>query len=246
MRKFASGRLRSLLIRSFQQKHILRPHHPSSSLSSSLPRFLSSSTPVLDFPPSSTSSMADPSASKLPVTLQNINPKVCAFSWVGFFLFCLSLLFFCLFLFIIAVFLLILVYFCAHLIICSLFDCLCRWSKVFDLMFLHLGCFDLFVVLSLGIYAKQFLSLALVFMFSQNQKKDWWVVWRGWFLFIFLFLFQPTQVARNCYITDSLFLTRVLFLDKFIWLITHIWVILIGLLWFLFIYRICKLIGSFL
>ncbi|CAL8130840.1 unnamed protein product [Prunus armeniaca] len=76
MRKFASGRLRSLLIHSFQQKHILRPHHPSSSLSSSLPRFLSSSTPVLDFPPSSTSSMADPSASKLPVTLQNINPKI--------------------------------------------------------------------------------------------------------------------------------------------------------------------------
>ncbi|VVA20643.1 PREDICTED: alanine [Prunus dulcis] len=80
MRRFASGRLRSLLIHSFQQKHILRPHHPSSSLSSSLPRFLSSSTPVLDFPPSSTSSMADPSASKLPaklpVTLQNINPKI--------------------------------------------------------------------------------------------------------------------------------------------------------------------------
>ncbi|KAL6285289.1 hypothetical protein ACE6H2_009679 [Prunus campanulata] len=76
MRKFGSGRLRSLLIHSFQQKHILRPHHPSSLLSSSLPRFLSSSTPVLDFPPSSTSSMADPSTSKLPVTLQNINPKI--------------------------------------------------------------------------------------------------------------------------------------------------------------------------
>lgn len=92
-------------------------------------------------------------------------------------LFCLSLLFYCLFLFIFAVFLLIPVYFCVYLIICSLFDCLCRWSKVFDLMFLHLGCFDLFVVLCLGIYALIILCKAVPFfgfsfhVFPKAKKK---------------------------------------------------------------------------
>ncbi|KAM1717085.1 hypothetical protein COP2_025236 [Malus domestica] len=72
MRKFASGRVRNILIRSIQQQ--IRPTSSSSSVfSSSRSRFLSSSAaPAVDFPPS-LPPMADHSA---PVTLQNINPKV--------------------------------------------------------------------------------------------------------------------------------------------------------------------------
>ncbi|CAN6571105.1 unnamed protein product [Malus baccata var. baccata] len=72
MRKFASGRVRNILIRSIQQQ--IRPTSSSSSVfSSSRSRFLSSSAaPAVDFPPSFPP-MADHSA---PVTLQNINPKV--------------------------------------------------------------------------------------------------------------------------------------------------------------------------
>ncbi|KAM1492725.1 hypothetical protein ACFX13_025231 [Malus domestica] len=82
MRKFASGRVRNILIRSIQQQ--IRPTSSSSSVfSSSRSRFLSSSAaPAVDFPPSLLP-MADHSA---PVTLQNINPKVCDFfSLLGLF-----------------------------------------------------------------------------------------------------------------------------------------------------------------
>ncbi|KAB2613147.1 alanine aminotransferase 2 [Pyrus ussuriensis x Pyrus communis] len=75
MRKFGSGRVRDLLIRSFQQKQI-RSTTSSSVFSSSHSRFLSAA-PAVDAPPSSRP-MADHSASRPspPVTLQNINPKV--------------------------------------------------------------------------------------------------------------------------------------------------------------------------
>ncbi|TQE09752.1 hypothetical protein C1H46_004709 [Malus baccata] len=73
MRKFASGRVRNILIRSIQQQQIRPTSSSSSVFSSSRSRFLSSSAaPAVDFPPS-LPPMADHSA---PVTLQNINPKV--------------------------------------------------------------------------------------------------------------------------------------------------------------------------
>lgn len=137
MRKFGSGRVRALLIRSFQQKQI-RSTSSSSVFSSSHSRFLSAA-PAVGFPPSSPS-MADHSASSPspPVTLQNINPKVCDFfpNWVfdifsvGF-LFCLFLLFLCRLL---CIFMRILVFvYCLIDFVCAddqsfLIYCFCIWG----------------------------------------------------------------------------------------------------------------------
>lgn len=76
MRRFVSGRLRTLVVHSLQNKQQIRPQQQQQS-SLFLSRFLSS-TPVLDF----ASSMADKSSS--PVTVGNINPKVWAFFSTGF------------------------------------------------------------------------------------------------------------------------------------------------------------------
>ncbi|PRQ51742.1 putative alanine transaminase [Rosa chinensis] len=68
MRRFVSGRLRSLVVHSLQTKQQIRPQQQTPLF---LSRFLSAA-PALDFP----SSMADKSPSPLTVTVGNINPKV--------------------------------------------------------------------------------------------------------------------------------------------------------------------------
>ncbi|XP_050383849.1 alanine aminotransferase 2 [Argentina anserina] len=73
MRRFVSGRLRSLIVQSLQTKqHQIRTPHLHNQTPALLSRFLSSSTSVVDVP----SSMADKSPSPATLTLGNINPKV--------------------------------------------------------------------------------------------------------------------------------------------------------------------------